>query len=193
MATMQQLEYTLPDGRPLTVRFFRDLQRFRHALVDHVLNPREPWHRSLGVSFLKTLCQKFNAGEVSVIEEAYSACVPVLDAGIRFSIGLPVYVEFKQERRPLGSAKPYTTGGFYFLSNQGFLVVVRDDVVRTAGYRGTGIKGVNASKQDLFKEAWKYVRQRSRGSYVDSKDGEDVRHTMVLMVSPDNWERCAAV
>ncbi len=197
MLDVQIRHYTLRDGRPLKIAFFRDEAGFRHSLTDHFLSPNEPWERVLGVHFLRSLRQKIDSDDVSVIGEAYARSLPVLDDGIRFSIDLPVYVEFEQERLRFGATAAYKTHGFYFLSNHGFLIVVREGIVRTAMYplggKGAKGKGANVSKWTLFREAWKYVKDRNRPNYVDPKDGENVRHLKFVKVSPDNWERCPQV
>ncbi|MGH7134536.1 MAG: hypothetical protein ACREHD_02285, partial [Pirellulales bacterium] len=194
MLTIQRRKYSLADGRQVDIAFFRDASRFRHTLTDHVLNPNEPWHRLLKVKFLNDVRQKMDAGDVSVLEGAYDRCVAVFDEGIVFSIGLPVYVEFCQERRPMTGSSAYVSKGFYFLSSAGFLMVVRDDptagfLVRTARFN-TGFKGPNQSKATLFHNAWQYIKKHSHSSYPDTKDGEDVRHLSAVMVSPQNWDRC---
>lgn len=132
------------------------------------------------------------SGDVSILGEAYDETVPVLDAGIAYSIGVPVYVEFRQERQLASGLPAKESEGFYFLSESGFLIVVREDrsrglLLRTAWFE-VGPKGPKQSKATLFRNAWQYVKKRS--SYRDTKGGENVRHVQVTKVSPQNWERC---
>lgn len=193
MVTIQRRTYSLADGRQIEIAFFGDEDRFRHTLTDHFLNASEPWERLLGAKFLRSARQKVDAGSVSIMGEAYDLVVPVLDAGIVFSIELPVYVEFRQERQPDSGLRINVSDGFYFLSEAGFLMVVREDrfwglLLRTAWFE-VGPKGPNQSKATLFRNAWQYVKKRSKG-YRDSKGGEDVRHIQIVQVSPQNWERC---
>src|SRR5262249_2180141 len=113
-----------------------------------------------------------------------------LAQGIASAASVPVFVEFVQRRRKGVDSPPYQTPGFYFLGEPGFLVVVREDVVRTARFEG-GIKG-SLSRVGLFREAWKHVATRiaSAVEYYDSKGEEYVLHVMVQRVSEESWSVC---
>jgi hypothetical protein len=197
IANPQNRTFTLADGRQVTIVFFRP-NRFGHTLRDHVLDETESalWNRvlHLRVKRQENLRQQLAAGAVSerdaAEEEVYPQCVEVLAAGISYSIGVPVYVEFVQERRKSLSDPAFRTRGFYFLAEAGFLVVVRDDVVRTARFEA-GIKG-GLSRVGLFREAWKHVQTRITrvSEYLDSKDQEYVRHAEVRRWSEENWVCC---
>lgn len=190
---IEQRAYSLAEGRSVVFSFFPNEDRFRHVVEDHVLNTVEPWERLIGVKFRRSLCQKIDSGEVSqvalALKDAYDKCVAVLDESIAFSIALPVYAEFKQRRHRLPMGNEYVSHGFFFLSRDGLLIVVRDDVVRTARFV-TGAKPANLSKQTLFKDAWRYVKSRADLRYVDTKDKEMVEAMGVTYNSPENWTIC---
>lgn len=187
--------FALPCGRQVTFLFFLK-HRFGHFLRDHALNEREPWQRVLHVRVKRqeNLRQQLESSDVLERDRAeaelYQPSVDVLTQGIEYSTGFPVFVEFIQERRSGLDRPPNETQGFYFLGEPGFLVVVREDVVRTARFE-VGIKG-NLSRAGLFREAWKHVLARvSRApEYLDSKDQEYVRHVSVRRVSEENWAQC---
>lgn len=190
MLTIQPREYALPDGRPLSIQFFRDLNHFQHVVNDHILHPLEPWERLLGVKFLNKARQKMKAGEVSVLEEVYDRVSPKLDEGIRFSISLPMYAEFEQERCRMGDTRWYKTSGYFFLSDQGLLMVIRDGVLRSVRLpkAGRGLTQINLSKRELFLAARKQVLESLRKSYyTDTKDNEQVRQIASTLIAPENW------
>lgn len=192
MLTIQSRQYALPDGQPLSVTFFRDLTHFRHTVNDHFLQPLEPWERLLGVKFLKKVRQKIKAENVSVLEELYLQVVPKLDEGIRFSIELPIYAEFQQERCRVGEDRWYKTAGYFFLSDQGFLMVVRDGLLRTARFQKQ-ISGSNPSKRELFLAARSFVKQCLAKGYVDSKGNENVTQVSYRLITPENWSRRSVI
>lgn len=192
--------YPLYGGDTVTIRFFANADRFQHLIEDHVLSEDEPWwDRLIGVRFRRSLCQKMESGDVSLVEagleEAFAECVPVLDAGIAFSAGVPVYVAFAQRRRTLGSADWHDTRGYYFVSRDGLVIIAREDIVRTAFFPGgAGIKGGNFSKKDLFRLAWKWVKDIDlHRLYRDPKGGEEYAHIALIRVAPENWQRCPKV
>lgn len=195
IAAAESRTFTLSAGRDVTFQFFL-VHRFGHVLRDHILNENEPWQRVLHVreKRLENLRQQLQSGDVSerdaVEAELYPPCVNILALGIEHSIGVPVFVEFVQQRRRGIDGGPYTTHGYYFIGEPGFLVVVREDIVRTARFEG-GIKR-NMSRIGLFREAWKDVATRIArvGEYLDSKDQEYVRHVTVNRVSEENWAVC---
>jgi hypothetical protein len=197
IAAPESREFTLADGRQVTIRFFRR-DGFTHVLRDHVLDEREGalWNRvlHLKVKLRENLRQQLVSGDVSTRDaaeaEVYPQVLEALAGGIAYSTGLPVYVEFVQERRRSLSDAPSRTHGFYFIAQAGFLVVVREDVVRTARFEA-GIKG-GLSRVGLFREAWKHVQTRitQAGEYFDSKGQEYVRHAEARRWSEGNWERC---
>jgi hypothetical protein len=86
---------------------------------DHILHPLEPWERLLGVKFLNKVRQKVKEGPVSELDDLYQSIydriVPILDEGIQFSIGVPVYAQFHQERCRLSATRWYKTEGYFFL------------------------------------------------------------------------------
>lgn len=187
MLTVQSREYALPDGRRLPIKLYRDVNHFQHTVNDHFLHPLEPWERLLGVKFLKKTRQKLKAGEVSVLEELYDRVVPILDEGIQFSIRVPVYAVFEQERCRLGDIRWYATGGCFFLAKAGFLVVARDGLLRSARFvRKMGQKQ-NEPKWRLFHEARRHVRETLSKDYIDSKDKEYVKQVSHAFITPDNW------
>jgi hypothetical protein len=195
IANPQSRTFTLADGRQVTFLFFR-ADRFGHVLRDHILNEREPWSRvlHLKVKRQENLRQQLASRDVSerdaAEEEVYPQCVDVLNGGIMYSIGLPVYVEFVQERRRRLTDPASQTHGFYFIAETGFLVVVREDIVRTARFE-VGIKN-GLSRVGLFREAWKHVQTRMTRTteYLDSKDQEYVLHVSAQSFSAENWVQC---
>ncbi len=193
--------YHLPSGESVNIRFFADADRFRHFLEEHVLSDSEPWwDRLVPRKFRNSVRQKMRSGDVFRMQEALQAafgrCITLLHDGISFSARFPVYVAFAQQRQRLGSAEWYETGGYYFLSPDGLLIVVRDNTLRTA-YFSPGIKGGilskggNLSKRELFREAWKSVKDKVRAPLCrDPKYREEYKHSDVRLVTPENWERC---
>ncbi len=75
------------------------------------------------------------------------------------------------------------------MSDRGFLVVVREDVVRTAWFVDLG---PNPHNVHLFEKAWTYVKKRIDGAdqYLSEKDGERVRHLYAMCESQSNWIHC---
>jgi hypothetical protein len=196
IASPQSRTFTLADGRQATFLFFR-ADRFGHVLRDHILNENEPWSRvlHLKVKRQENLRQQIGSRDVSerdaAEEELYAQCIDVLAGGITYSIGVPVYVEFIQERRSGPQDAPYRTQGFYFLADAGFLIVVRANIVRTAFFE-TGIKGKrDLSRVGLFLAGWHHVKKLidRETEYLDSKDREYVKHVSVKEVSSENWIR----
>jgi hypothetical protein len=195
IASTESRTFTLPVDRGVTFQFFL-AHRFGHVLRDHILNKDEPWQRVLHVKEkqLENLRQQLKSDVVSDRDAAenalYPQCVGILAQGIEHSIGLPVFVEFVQERRRGIDGTPYNTRGFYFIGEHGFLVVVRENIVRTARFEG-GIKK-NMSRVGLFREAWKHVSSRIMrvADYLDQKDQEYVRQITVTRVSEENWVVC---
>jgi len=194
IAIPQNRTFTLSGDRQVTFLFFRR-DRFGHMLRDHILNAREPWSRvlHLKVKRQENLRQQIDSTDVSerdaAEEEVYPQCVGVLAAGIDYSIRVPVYVEFVQERRKSITNPPYQTHGFYFLAKEGFLVVVRENIVRTAFFE-TGIRGQrDLSRVGLFLAAWHSVKDiiDRQTEYLDSKDQEYVKHISVTIVSAESW------
>ncbi len=187
--------YQLYSGESVKIQFFADTDRFRHFVDDHLLSESEPWwERLIGVKFRKALRQKMQSGDVSIeqagLYEAFAECDPVLDRGISFSISFPVYIAFTEERHRGGSAKWHETKGYYFLSEDGFLIVVRRDILRTAYFR-PGIKGGNLSKKELFYEAWKSVKDIGLNRLVrDTKGGDEYKHVVLSHVTSEHWRRC---
>jgi hypothetical protein len=193
IAAPESRSFDLADGQ-VTFRFFAP-DRFGHFLRDHVLNEDEPWPHLLHLKIKKqeNLRQQFDSGDVTARDEveaaAYPPCVEVLVKGIETSICRPVYVEFVQERRQHLEDAPQETCGFYFLADAGFLVVVRENLVRTARFE-VGIKR-GVSRLGLFREAWKHLRTRiTRAEYFDRKGQEYVRQIRVVPVSSENWTIC---
>jgi hypothetical protein len=195
IASPESQTFTLPDGREVTFQFFL-ARRFGHVLRDHILNEREPWERILHVKVKKreNYRQQLDSADVlerdAAEEELYPLCVEILAQGIDFSAGLPLFVEFIQERRGSADSTPYETHGYYFIGEAGFLIVVREDILRTAWFE-VGIKG-SMSRVGLFREAWKYVLARTCRvtEYPDSKEDEYVRHVRVQRVSEENRAVC---
>ncbi len=195
--------YQLGAGESVKIRFFAaDSDLFQHFLEDHVLSDSEPWwDRLIGVKFRKSLGQKMRSGNVFLRQEAMLAafrrCSPVLHAGILRSARFPVYVAFTEQRRRLDSAEEWhETGGYYFVSSHGLLIVVRDGILRTAYFcaaskAGNSSKSGNWSNGDLFREAWKSVKDKVRASLCrDRKHGREYKYINVGLVTPENWERC---
>ena len=189
---LESRTYHLYGVDTVTIRFFANA--VQHLVEEHVLSENQPWwDRLIGVQFRKSLGQKMQSGDVSLVEaglkEAFAQCVPILDAGIAFSIGFPVYVAFTQKRRKLGSAGWYDTQGYYFISRDGLLMIVREDILRTAFFP-VGIKGGNFSKKELFGMAWKWVKDiKLHRLYRDTKGGEEYAHVALIGVAPENWRR----
>ena len=185
MAVPQEKTYDLP--RPTTLRLFRNLETFRKKAEDHLLCATEPWHRLLGVKFLRKVGKKLTEDSVSTIRELYDRMVPLVDDGIRFSSEVPVYVEFRAKWRRFDGHEE-VCNGFYFLSEFGFIVVARSGIVRTAYFPS---KHSNESYFTLFNEAWRAIRIRAaHKQYIDSKGGRKVEHLHVNRVNEKNWKKC---
>lgn len=196
--------YQLADGHEITIQFFANAERFKHLLRDHLLGvdegaktPAEPWERPLSRRFLKKLCQELpsvtvSSREASILAEAYREVIPVLDEGIAFSIQFPIYVAFQQERKRLRESESYRTDGYYFLTWDGYLIVVRDSVVRTAYFRCATIKPVGG-RRELVYEAWKYLKNLGNSWTTDVKGGEHYKHAGLKHVSPENWSNAEKV
>jgi hypothetical protein len=158
---------------------------------DHILHPLEPWERLLGVKFLNKVRQKVKEGPVSELDDLYQSIydriVPILDEGIQFSIGVPVYAQFHQERCRLSATRWYKTEGYFFLAKPGFLIVVRDGLLKTAHFVRKSVAKRNQPKWRLFHEARKHARDSLAKDYVDTKDDEYVRQVSHALITPDNW------
>lgn len=185
MFTIQTRSYELPTTTSLA--FFKDEEQFARKVRDHFLNADEPWSRLLGVHFLRQLGQKFTAGEVSVLDEAYERIVPILDAGVGSAEALPLFVRFQAES-VFGDGKMKCHQGFYLLAEAGFKLVAHDGVIRTAYFL---TKTPGDSYFTLFREAWRAIKARAlRRQYVDHKGGRTVLHRHVEWFSLENWTCC---
>jgi hypothetical protein len=185
MIAIKTRSYELPSATALA--FFKDEEHFARKVRDHFLNPGEPWSRLLGVHFLRQLGQKLSAGEVSVLEEAYERALPVLDGGIRFAAGLPLFVRYEAEVA-YGEGKMSRHEGYFLLAEAGFKVVAHGGIVRTAYFL---TKTPGDSSFTLFKEAWRAIKARAlMRQYVDHKAGRTVRHLRVEWFNTENWAHC---
>jgi hypothetical protein len=183
--------YTLPDsGLDHDFVFFNGLDQFRHTARDHFVSENEPWHRIL--HFSPKVCQKTNPLDGINLEELYSAAVSVLDEGIRFSVEYPIYVRIIGSRRRTGSPVQ-SMDSLNFLSDKGFVVIVRDGIVRTAYFVNESAKP-NPSASFLFERGWYDIRVRAlKDRYGDSKSGEEVEHRRRIFYTPENWVSCPSI
>ena len=194
ITNLEERTFDLGGGQTATITFFHS-NGYGHVLRDHFLSELEPWARVFHWKRkkLENLRQQAVSSDVSVRDAVeagtYQQSVDVLADGIHFALNVPLYVKFTQERNSLKASR-YHTIGYYFIGKPGFLVIVREDIVRTAMFV-TGIRK-SVSRVSLFREAWKYVQMRiTRGeAYFDQKDQEYVRHVKSSPVSAENWLRC---
>lgn len=187
---MIEKKYNLSSLENIT--FFKDWKNFRQKAEDHFLNLREPWHRLLGKNFSHQICQKLKQGEVDIeenaLQELYQKVTPLLDAGITFSVSLPLYVHYKIEVQEVKDGVKYRREGYYFLSKYGFIIIVNRGVVITAYFRN---KSANDSYFTLFKSAWKYIKIKcDAGEYLDTKGQKDIFYRGLEMVNRENWAHC---
>lgn len=191
---LEQRQFDFGSGETVTITFFHS-KRYGHVLRDHFLSELEPWDRVFHWKRKKIerMRQHSVSSDVSqrdaVEADSYYQSVEVLADGIRFALSAPLYVKFTQERKPL-HASPYRTIGYYFIGEPGFLVIVREGIIRTAMFV-VGIRK-SVSRVSLFREAWKYVQMRiiREEAYFDQKDQEYVSHVECSPVSVENWHRC---
>lgn len=183
--------YTLPDsGLEHDLVFFNGLAQFRHTARDHFVSEHEPWHRIL--HFSPKVCQKINPLDGLNLEELYSAAVIALDEGIRFSTEFPVYVRILGSRQRTGFPAQ-SMESLNFLSDKGFVVIVRDGIVRTAYFVNESAKP-NPSASFLFERGWYDIRVRAlKDRYGDSKSGEEVEHRLRIFCTPENWVSCPSI
>ncbi len=184
------------DGQEITIRFFASDVRFEHLIRDHLVGngskgATEPWERPFSVRFLKKLRQKYSSPSVSLIgdeffNEVYREVIQVLGNGINFSLNFPIYVEFSQNRERLRGGGSYETSGYYFLSWDGYLVIVRENTVRSAFFNCATMKPVG--RNELVSEAWKYLLSLGASWTVDTKGGERYLHSKLQFKSIENWQ-----
>lgn len=183
---MQVRKYDLPESKD--VKFFKDASSFATKAQDHFLSDREPWGRLLGARRVRRMRNALAQKNQSMLQELYDHVVPLLDEGIQFSIGAPVYVQTSSRATLTKSGRTYDLDGYVFLSEQGIKIVVHGGVLRTAYFCS---KTQNDSYHTLFRQAWKSIRVRMVGTrYIDPKGGKSIEHKRVTFVSHENWEFC---
>lgn len=191
--------YNLENGQRITIQFFANEVRFYHVLKDHLFSDGqeskkvdEPWERPLSVNFLKKLRQKVGSQGVSsledreFLEEAYREVTEALADGIDFSVSFPIYVAFSQERVNARVKEPYISDGYYFLAWDGYLIIVRENIVRTAYFNCATLKPVG--RKELVNEALKYLSTLGYAWKIDSKGSERYIHTRLEYYSIENWQ-----
>lgn len=190
--------YQLPNGHDVDIQFFADAKKFHHVLTDHLLweekiktKGGEPWERPLSRKFLSKLRKEIGSDPVSsiapsVLTEAYRQVVKVLDEGITFSINFPVYIAFQREQRGNFDGSVYTEG-YYFLSWDGIVIVVRNGIVRTAHFRSNTFKS-KVSRQELVRQAWEFLKN-PRSVIRDTKGGGEYCYVEYKHISAENWLR----
>lgn len=207
-------DYQIPDAEGnltiVSLTFFGTRQEefcanlTRH-IADHFLKPQ--WVRILQISpqKLSELRQKVNrvgvTTEKEVADEVWPILGPILDAGIAFSVGLPVFLDYVQDRAASGKMVEEGSVGYYFLSNEGFIVVVHNNRVRSALFKEDR---PNLSRQTVFNIAWDFLRRMKqrhddavrRGAELqtrDSKHGQQLEYRELSAISAANWLKCPKV
>jgi len=135
--------------------------------------------------------------EREVADELWPALGPTLDGGIRYSVELPVFLRYEQDREAQGRVLERRVIGFYFLAREGFIAVVHDGRLRTAYFRKDW---PHADRQSVFDEAWNYLRlqwkrHEREGSLraIDAKHGQSRTYTDLQAISLVNWTICPKV
>lgn len=168
-----------------TLRYFAGHEHFLRKLRKHFLNPSEPWGRLFQVSFLRQLGQKLRANDVSLVEDAYQQAVEIIDAGVRFSAALPLYVRIREH---VPEAPERERGVYYFLAEAGFKIVAYGGMIRTAYFMS---KNPQESKYTLFKDAWFSLRARALApKLTNSPNGVRLEYPEVDWFNRENWMTC---
>ena len=172
----------------------------RHA-KDHFLKSRWPMLLEMDEKEVVELRQKTaRAGVTSereVANELWPTLGPILDGGIRFSVGLPVFLRYEQDLQVQGRVLERHVVGFYFLASEGFIAVVHDGSLRTAYFRKDW---PHADRQSVFEEAWNYLRliwkrheREGRVLMTDVKHGQNRVYNELQAISLANWTNCPKV
>jgi hypothetical protein len=169
---------------------------------DHFLKPSWAQLLSLSPGKIAELRQKAAGIGVTVwkdlAEQLWPVLAPVLDAGISYSIGLPVFLKYIQRRMAQGTVVEANTVGYWFLAYEGFIVTAHNGRLRTAIFRKDH---PNASRRSSFLESWNYLRrklqthERARHAAenmtaTDAKHGQESEFIDLEAISRNNWDTC---
>lgn len=183
MIPLETQVYELPETTDL--QFFTSEAHFIRKLQKHFLSENEPWSRLFGVKFLQQLGRKLEADDVSTLNDAYRQAVTVLDEGLRFAAGRPLYLRIREilttKGRPVRQQRV-----MFLLAKPGFRIVVHSGFVQTAYFQ---TKTRNDSYFTLFREAWGSLRargllRRSEGHYRTIERLDTEWH------SESTWSKC---
>jgi hypothetical protein len=175
----------LLEGKPFETRLFCNMYDFVTHLEKHLLDSLQPWDRMIPASVLKVCpiaIKRFRQfpGEASVstFEEVYTMLYPIIEGGIRFSAGLPVYVVYKQ---PNAFDRTKMDKSHYFVSREGIIITERTGVIRSV--RFPRLKSRDLHPYYIFEDAWKQVK----GKFDQNRNNGSV---LERWVSEQSWQTC---
>jgi hypothetical protein len=122
-----------------------------------------------------------------MLAEVYRMAFPVLADGREFSTTLPLFVRVRTQDTDAQTGKTREEDSFYFLSRWGFIILMRESVLKSAYFPDTS-DAQQEHYPDVFHDSWVHLHNKlSRPSYTDRKHQQDKVILEKEWHSAGNW------